>query len=294
VPSPLVSIIVPCYNAEQYVGEAIRSALGQTYPNVEVIVIDDGSTDGSLEGIGSFGEAIRWETGPNRGGSAARNRGLALARGELVQFLDADDLLDPEKLALQVPPVVAGKADVVYCDWQTVEIDRPDRVRRFSSPYDGEDPVCFILKRQLQTAAPIHWKRRLESVGGWDERLTGSQEFDLHLRLACADASLHYLPEPLLVVRTRPDSVSSNFVRTISQQLCCVPAIYERLKRDGRLSDERACAFAERMARNARGCLQRGARDVALSFFVEAKRMHRSGGLRGAYRPYTRLLHHVL
>ena len=79
---PLVSIIIPCYNAEKYVGEAIESALAQTYPNKEVIVIDDGSTDGSLQVIKSFGHRIRWETGPNRGGSAARNRGIELARGE--------------------------------------------------------------------------------------------------------------------------------------------------------------------------------------------------------------------
>ena len=74
VTTPLISIVIPCYNAERYVGEAIRSALSQTYPNVEIIVIDDGSTDGSLDVIRSFGGAIRWETGPNRGGCAARNR----------------------------------------------------------------------------------------------------------------------------------------------------------------------------------------------------------------------------
>ena len=95
--TPLVSIVIPCYNAERYVGEAIESALDQTYPHKEVIVIDDGSTDSSLEVIRSFGNHLRWETAPNRGGSAARNRGLELARGELIQFLDADDLLHARK-----------------------------------------------------------------------------------------------------------------------------------------------------------------------------------------------------
>lgn len=82
---PLVSIIIPCYNAADYVGEAIESALAQTYSPTEVIVIDDGSTDGSLDLLRSFGDRIRWETGPNRGACTARTRGLALAMG-LVLF----------------------------------------------------------------------------------------------------------------------------------------------------------------------------------------------------------------
>ncbi len=76
----LVSILIPCYNAERWIGQAIESALGQTWPNKEVIVVDDGSTDGSLEVIKSFGDRIKWETGPNRGGNVARNRLLELSR----------------------------------------------------------------------------------------------------------------------------------------------------------------------------------------------------------------------
>ncbi len=90
---PLVSIVIPCFNAEGTVGEAIQSALDQDYPNREVIVIDDGSTDKSVDVIRTFGDSIRWETGPNRGGNVARNRGLELARGTLIQFLDSDDIL---------------------------------------------------------------------------------------------------------------------------------------------------------------------------------------------------------
>src|SRR5438270_10693715 len=98
----LVSILIPCYNAERWVAQAIESALAQTWPIKEVIVVDDGSTDGSLDVIRSFGDRIQWETGPNQGGNAARNRLLDLARGEWLQYLDADDYLLPEKVERQI------------------------------------------------------------------------------------------------------------------------------------------------------------------------------------------------
>ncbi|NEO92714.1 MAG: glycosyltransferase family 2 protein, partial [Moorea sp. SIO3G5] len=86
----LISIIIPCYNNQAFIKQAIESALNQTYPYTEIIVIDDGSTDGSLEIIRSFENSIKWETGSNQGAPAARNRGLELAKGEYIKFLDAD------------------------------------------------------------------------------------------------------------------------------------------------------------------------------------------------------------
>src|SRR6266487_4648219 len=91
--SPLVSVLIPCFNAEKWVGQAISSALAQTWSNKEVLVVDDGSTDGSLEIIRSFGASIRFESGRNRGANVARNRLLELAKGEWLQYLDADDYL---------------------------------------------------------------------------------------------------------------------------------------------------------------------------------------------------------
>src|SRR6185436_8211693 len=112
---PLVSILIPCYNAERWIRQCIESALGQTYPNKEVIVVDDGSKDASLEVIKKFGDRIRWETGPNRGGNAARNRLLELARGEWRQYLDADDYLLPDKIAEQMEFLAANSgADIVF------------------------------------------------------------------------------------------------------------------------------------------------------------------------------------
>src|SRR4051812_41844998 len=114
--NPLASVIIPCYQGEPVVREAIDSALRQTYQPTEVVVVDDGSTDASVEVLRSFGGRIRWETGPNRGASAARNRGLELARGELIQFLDADDLLHEDKIERQAEVLLGDELDSVFCD----------------------------------------------------------------------------------------------------------------------------------------------------------------------------------
>ena len=92
----LVSVIIPCYNNEEWIAEAIDSALSQTYTPIEVIAIDDGSTDKSLEIIKSYGDRIKWETGVNKGHSAARNRGFSLSSGKDIQWLDADDYILPD------------------------------------------------------------------------------------------------------------------------------------------------------------------------------------------------------
>ena len=106
--TPLVSVIIPCWNAEDFVSAAIQSAFQQTYSLVEVIVIDDGSTDGSLRQIQTFDESITWVSGANQKGGAARNKGLQLAKGELIQFLDADDRLLRERLNKLVPEALAA------------------------------------------------------------------------------------------------------------------------------------------------------------------------------------------
>src|SRR6266571_8933317 len=125
-----VSILIPCHNAERWVAQAVESALAQTWLQKEVLVVDDGSQDGSLDAIKKFGDRIRWETGPNRGGNAARNRLLKLARGEWLQYLDADDYLLPDKVAKQIHFVsLHSQTDVVFGPL-TLEYSTQGEVRR--------------------------------------------------------------------------------------------------------------------------------------------------------------------
>ncbi len=250
---PLVSIIIPCYNAERYIAEAIDSALAQTYPKIEVIVIDDGSTDGSLAVIRSFGDRIRWETGPNRGACAARNRGIALARGALIQFLDADDLLHPNKLERQVPHALKTGANAIsfclgvtdkgdsYLDWQ------------YGRLYDStRDQVDFVLGGILQTTAPLHWRTQLEAVDGFDEVLPCAQEFDLHLRLVCGGLQLAQLRETLFTVRRQPNSVSSDSIKVVLQMCYILAKARCILEMRGSFTSRRREKFAALLAGMAR------------------------------------------
>ena len=113
---PLVSVLIPSWNKDRWVSAAIASALAQTHPRVEVIVVDDGSTDGSRAVLDAWADRIRVAHQAHSGANVARNHALRLARGEFVQYLDADDWLHPDKIATQVQWLSASAADIVYGD----------------------------------------------------------------------------------------------------------------------------------------------------------------------------------
>lgn len=288
--SPLVSIIIPCFNAERFIADAIRSALTQEYPNFEVIVIDDGSTDRSLEIIRSFD--VRWETGPNRGGSEARNRGIRLARAELIQFLDADDLLYPQKLQRQVQALNATGADMVYCDCEF--IGESASVLLHSREIGSQDPVQFILGGTLPTPAVMHYRTNLLAAGGFTSGMACAQERDLHLRLACMGLRIAHLPEVLVTARRMAGSVSSDLIKVIDQHIAIARRGYEMLKNLGTLTESRARALAGWLASDARIYLRHGLHAKAKEYFQTAREMHIDGGLSLAYEKPARVLRSVL
>ena len=284
---PLVSVVIPCYNAENDIGEAIQSALDQTYPNVEVIVIDDGSTDGSLEVIRSFDERIRWETGPNRGAPAARNRGVELARGEIVQFLDADDLLHPDKLERQVEAALLNRPVLTFCRCNTILKEGSKVVS--GARFNDEDSVVTALLNVILTSAPLHWKDQLVSIGGFREDLPCAQEWDLHLRLACGGVAFAVLPECLYTVRCREGGLGSNKLQQVNQRSRIMWDAYRYLEKVGQLTPRRLEAFASAMANEGRKCLRYGKKVEARRCFEDARKMDPSGDLGGAYPSHPRI-----
>lgn len=199
----LVSILIPCFNAERWVAQAIESALAQTWAEKEVIVMDDGSTDGSLEIIKKFGERIRWESGPNRGGNPARNRLLELAHGEWLQYLDADDYLLRDKVAKQMEFLAMHPGTDVVFGPVTMEHCSEAESRRELLPIpEPHDPWVLLARWYLpQTGAPLWRKQAIFDVGGWKPDQPCCQEHELYLRLLMAGKTLTYCPENGAVYR---------------------------------------------------------------------------------------------
>lgn len=276
--TPTVSVIIPCYNSEASVGAAIESALGQTYPSVEVIVIDDGSTDSSLDVIRSFGERICWQTGPNRGACAARNVGLALAQGTLIQFLDADDLLFPTKLEAMVPTALEGGQRVLaVCNWleQDVDPELPPRNRIIS--YQSGDPFNWCLLNTLQTSSPLHWRSCLLTVNGFDEALPCCQEYDLHLRLLSTGIELRVVDTFLFIVNRQEGSLSADYVKVLRQHPGILLRARAHLQNQNLLSLERNVQLAFALSREARHLVQRRNLSDARMFFLLAEAIHPHG-----------------
>lgn len=266
---PLVSVIVPAYQQRRWVVEALDSVFAQTYPHIEVIVVDDGSDDGTADLVRErYGEAVHVLRQTNQGPAAARNAGLALARGELVQFLDADDRLAPTKIASQVDALARFPGyDVAYCDC-TFFPDTPPRARRGmpAPPADDSSDLLAFLDGNFITAPHAALLRRavLQAAGGFDPSLWGVEDYDLWLRLAARGCRFLHTPGRLALYRSRPDSLSSDDVhqvnstlRVLTKAVAYVPRDQERahviLRRSvRRLTDFKVYALFLRTAREAR------------------------------------------
>ena len=192
----LVSILIPCYNAERWISQAIKSAIAQTWTEKEIIVFDDGSTDRSLDVIRQFGGRIRWETGPNCGGNAARNHLLDLASGEWIQYLDADDYLLPHKIAQQMEFVAAQTdVDVVFgpVTWEYCS-ESNTKCELVSIP-DPHDLWVLLAGWELPQTGSLLWRKQaIFDVGGWKRDQPCCQEHELYLRLLIGEKRLAYHP----------------------------------------------------------------------------------------------------
>ena len=199
-PRCMVSVIIPCWNAAAYVREAIDSALAQTFAPLEVVVVDDGSTDGSRDIIRSFGERVRCVESAHAGGGAARNRGAAAARGDYWLFLDADDVLLPGAAAALVSAVQGAGADAAYGD--TILADenlKPVGASRYSPVPDVGSFKSLLLSGVPITSGVLCSPR---TQVAWNEQLKSCQEFHYLIRRAIAgDEFVHVAVDTALIRR---------------------------------------------------------------------------------------------
>ena len=275
--TPLISILIPCHNAEQWVGQSISSALAQTWPNKEVIVVDDGSTDGSLEVIRSFGDAIRVEAGPNRGANPARNRLLELAQGQWLQYLDADDYLLETKVADQLT-AIRGQADIdVIYSPMTMEPWRDGQAgERIVFPVSSDDPWLLMARWQMPGTHAVMMRRSaVLDVGGWKPDQPCCQEHELFVRLMIAGKRFAYVPKPGAIYRHwSTGTVSTKDPRqTVFRRLEIADTAEAHLTRTKAINPRLSDAFASQRIECAR-TLYRFDRSAAIKTAAKAARIH--------------------
>jgi glycosyltransferase involved in cell wall biosynthesis len=215
----LVSVVIPCHNAERFLAAAIRSALAQTYAPCEVIVVDDGSTDSSAAVAASFGDRVVLIRQPHRGGNAARNAGIARSRGEYILFLDADDLLSPTCAASRVR-ILATRPEVGLVAGWYGEIDEAGRLlpRVPERRHVGALPAFRQVVRR-NWGPPVGWMFRREAYdrcGGFDPLLRACQDWDFAIRIAL-HYQVAYVPEVEAFYRKVAGSVSSHPARMLTE-----------------------------------------------------------------------------
>jgi glycosyltransferase involved in cell wall biosynthesis len=205
-----VSVIIPAHNARAYLAQAIESALNQTLPPAEVIVVDDGSTDGTQDVMESYLGRVSYQRQANLGVSAARNAGLAAASGEFVAFLDADDFFLPWKLASQVEILRSHPGQAfVNSGWRVV--DAQGQLLREVEPWREApklDLLTWLRWKPVFPGALLLRRDALEQAGGFDPRLKHAEDVDLVLRLAVLGFGASWLEASSVCYRQHSGNVS--------------------------------------------------------------------------------------
>lgn len=213
---PRVSVLIPCHNAEAYVADTLQSVLGQTWPDIEVIVVDDGSTDGSASVVERFAsQGVRLVRQPCRGASAARNRAFAESTGAFIQFIDADDLIDPDKIAVQMARLADRSDCIASGQWGRFRGDPKDTVFRPEPTWEDLAPVEWLVRARLDGQGmlfPALWlapRAIVEAAGPWNEALSLGDDGEFFTRAVLASQSVLFCPEAHCRYRSVPGSLSS-------------------------------------------------------------------------------------
>ncbi|MBI4516251.1 MAG: glycosyltransferase [Deltaproteobacteria bacterium] len=264
---PLVSVIVPSHNRRALLREAVESVLGQRGVAIDLIVVDDGSSDGSEGELSEFGARVRYRWQPQRGVSAARNAGARLARGRWLAFLDSDDLWLPDKLATQLA-FVSEHPETTICQTGEIWIRNGVRVNpcRHHRKPDG-DVFLASLQRCVVSPSAVMLRRELfEATGGFDESLPACEDYDLWLRLA-RHQQVALIDRPLVIKRGgHADQLSRRYW---GMDRFRVQALRKLLAEPGLDQVRRAavCAvLAEKCAILALGAAKRGRHQEAVAY----------------------------
>lgn len=225
---PLVSVIIPVFNGEQFLAEAVESVLAQQYAPIEIIIVDDGSTDGTAAVVKSFPETVRYLSQANQGPAAARNRGIEQACGTLIAFADADDLWPTDKLELQLPFLTNDPAiDIVLGRIQQVRLSKTDdgqtRAEHFDEPAFSSNLGSAVIRKSV-----------FERVGLFDETMRYSEDVDWFMRARESGAAILTIDAVTLLYRQHEQNMTRGRTTTELNVLKALKrSLDRRRERDG-------------------------------------------------------------
>lgn len=227
-----VSVIIPAYNCEHYIKDTVESVLSQTYEDIELIIIDDGSTDRTREIVKRFGSKVEYVyQDKNVGPSATRNRGIEQAKGKYIAFLDHDDVWMPNKIEEQIKLLENNKdIALVYsngCSINSSGVQVSSTLFDIAKPHRGFAFEELILDNFIPTSSVIVRKQILNEVGGFNERFLISQDFDLYLRIA-EDHEIDFVDALLFKRRIYPDSASNKKRKVLLDDVISITKFYRK------------------------------------------------------------------
>lgn len=212
--STAISVVIPTYNYGRFIAEAIESAVGQTFPPTEIVVVDDGSNDDTEAVVRGFGERVKYIRQENAGVCAARNRGVAESSGDLIAFLDADDIWEPTKLEKQIAKFASDPAiGLVHCGMREFDSDTGKTLKMYLT--GGEEN---IVENLLLWDGPVIVgpggtvmvsREAFENVGGFDTRMKVGEDWDFCYRVA-RKFKVGFVPEPLVNYRNHGAAAHKN------------------------------------------------------------------------------------
>ena len=227
---PEVSVIIPAHNSADYIGEALESVFDQTYTDYEVIVVDDGSTDGTADVVRKFGDRVVYAYQENGGAASARNHGIELARGKFVAFLDADDVWLPDKLEKQIrlfennPDLGLVFTENYLFDEQGIYCDSLDKKFRLMS---GDLAQSIFMNSGVATPTVMVRREVFKKLGTFDESLTQAEDDNMWIRITS-----HYrgmlVDEPLVKIREHQGRISHDHIKLFDSILRSVELLQSK------------------------------------------------------------------
>jgi glycosyltransferase involved in cell wall biosynthesis len=269
---PKVSVIIPAYNAETFIASAIQSALDQSYPHLEVVVVDDGSTDGTAAVVQSFGERVRYVHKPNGGLASAWNTGIQQCSGELLAFLDADDIWMPGLVARQVELLVSRPEVDGVCVWARFIDERGQVLPDVIGPsFDGDLLRQLLVGGNSMLFSMVAVRKAVfDRVGPFDPAFRQAQDWDMTLRMAAAGVTFAAIPSVLVQRRLHRGNASADPERTLYWDLQVLGHALATLALPARVRALAPAATFWVLHRAALGNWRKGDRRAAVERMIEA------------------------